>query len=51
MVPDIDDDETDITTKSVKAKFNFASQAAGAVILNYSPENGKGISTNFKQAE
>ena len=43
MVLDKDDDDDGNSTdakKSAKKMFNFASQAAGAVILNYSPEDG-----------
>jgi hypothetical protein len=41
MVPDQDDDG-DVGSKSSKSIFNFASQAAGAVVLDKSPNSAKG---------
>lgn len=41
MVPDLDDDSN---TRSSKNIFNFASQAAGAVVLDKSPATAKGYS-------
>jgi hypothetical protein len=41
MVPDQDDDG-DVGSKSSKSIFNFASQAAGAVVLDKSPASAKG---------
>ena len=41
MVPDLDDDSN---TRSSKNIFNFASQAAGAVVLDKSPASAKGYS-------
>lgn len=41
MVPDLDDDSN---TRSSKNIFNFASQAAGAVVLDKSPTTAKGYS-------